>query len=243
MSILIFFVIAVCLVIIIRSNYFAIKTVDVQADTNQYVAHAEVLQKVREFLPSSIFSFPQGKARLRIVESFPAIQNVQLERQLPDTVVVRYAEYVPVVSIKNQESWYLVSDTGVVFFEYKDTPVIPENVPFVNVSDASSWGKISVGEAIDGELVGWLVGVSTYPWADVGLSLTEVFLETENSKSRILQLLYVQSENRMTIALGLDQSLPYYSATIQIILRSAQRIGKVVTHIDLRFDRPVVRYL
>ncbi|PIZ45760.1 hypothetical protein CO180_00695 [candidate division WWE3 bacterium CG_4_9_14_3_um_filter_41_6] len=242
------FIAVFVIVSITNSDYFMVKTIEIVPSSEQYVARSEISFLVKSFLPSSIVALNSSEISERINMQYPSIRSVIVERHVPSTIVVKYEEYQPVISIRKGESWLLIADDGKAFYQYDNAVTIPETVAFIKVSEFESLGVSAVGDKMLDENVQWLVNVATLNWQDLGLVLSEVVLESQDTKTqvgatRILQTIYLASENRLSITIDSNQDLHSYASKIEAILRTALRTGKTVTSIDLRFDRPVVRYL
>ncbi|NCS32304.1 hypothetical protein GW793_02330 [bacterium] len=228
--------------VIATGDTFLVKEIIVSPQSEMYVARSEVGILAQKYVPSSIFMYPGNDLEREITAQYPQVKNSTVTRELPGTVKISYEEFVPVLCIHTSDTWYLVSDDGMVFYSYQNIEKLPEIVPVVSIGETQLGSKISVGESIPMSTIEWFLSAATFEWGSVGLTLSEVVMEASGETTRILQTIYLNSENRLVIKISSKQNPSEILQLIEPIFTGSLRSGKTVIELDLRFDRPVVRY-
>jgi len=76
------------------------------------------------FLPTkSIFLANLNKINEIVLERFPQIARVNLNREFPDILLVQIEERKPVAIFKQNEHWFFIDEEGIIFEEFVDVDV------------------------------------------------------------------------------------------------------------------------
>lgn len=106
--------------VLLRSEYFTLKSVEVLRleDDNELVADSGVTLKLEKGL--NIFEINLRKCQKQIELAHPEFMSVKVDRVLPDKIIVTYKKRKPICQIKTTR-YYLVSHDAVVLPEaYKE---------------------------------------------------------------------------------------------------------------------------
>ena len=85
-------------------------------------AHAKAVRLVlrRRFLGANLFTVTAARVRATLA-GFPYVDQVEVDRDFPDTLKVRVTEFVPAALLRSDDRWYVVSTEGRVLAEATTT--------------------------------------------------------------------------------------------------------------------------
>jgi cell division septal protein FtsQ len=109
-----------------RNPHFQIKTVDVSIESANRLTPAELKDYVQVGPGTNLFQVDINTLRAAL-ESVPVVESVSIERRLPDTLIVKVFERVPVVQVEwtLREDPFLVDRHGVVLYQPRGTSSLP----------------------------------------------------------------------------------------------------------------------
>ncbi len=116
--------------------FFRVNTLDITG-TPHYSAE-EISKVLGVEKGDNLFTFRTGALEKKILKKYPYLSDVSVERQLPDTLVVKATDAVPVVALDMQGGGYFLADADGKLLE--QTAQIPEGVASVTgviLSDAT----------------------------------------------------------------------------------------------------------
>ncbi len=208
----------------LRSPYFDVSEFLVSGIAN--VTREDVLARVSQ-IPKNIFAFDLDLAK-RHIEASPWVQKATCSRRLPNTIVVAVTERVPLFFAPTDNGTWLVDDKGRVLGE-------DDGKWLSLVALTGIIGQASPGQFLDAGEYGWAFKVLACLGDISRERLTEINVQ-DRECTLILDdecKVFVGKESLEAVRLGL---------LLESILQDIAQEGIMAEHIDLRFDKPVVRY-
>lgn len=199
------------------------------------------LKEKSNLLNKNIFFIDEKNTTFDLKNKFICIKDVQIAKNLPDKISmnikgrVSVAELIPVLDLEASVSAlientatpsasldaYLVDDEGVIFAK-----------GFADVSKIYYSGKpISLGGKLTDEYLNKTLFI---------LKLLKEFM-MDDSKLYIVDNLLITNSYPKVI-FRLDKEKEEQIASLQLILQKAKIDNKELEFIDLRFDKPIVKY-
>lgn len=231
----------------IKSDFFKVKEINIEADDLSCVQNSQIKSSLN-FFGKNIFwgDFQKGEDDLK--RKFFCIKNIGITKILPDKLTVkvskRAGELVLIAyqlkessisaveqliktaatqsaEILQIEEEFSVDDEGVIFEKGGDNFI----KVYVSIPD------LSLGKIVDGELIKNMLKILK-KINTLKLNTDESFVDKDT--------LIVNSYPKLVFTLNsdIDEKL----AALQLILQNAKISDKEIEFIDLRFDKPIVRY-
>lgn len=178
-------------------------------------------------LGKNIISLSPQKTEEIIKEELPGIDQVKIEKRLPDKLIVYLAKRKPIAVVETNSEYYQVDYQGVILAKLDQ----PTDLPLI-VS-----GEFSVA-ADNRQFKSALILSSLDFLYQLLISSIEAHrLEITDSRE-----LTVFLKTGPKVLISLDKNLKKQVDSLQLILERAKIEGKQIELIDLRFDKPVISY-
>lgn len=241
--ILLSLVIFIILAIFLRTNLFAIKTVDLETENTNCVSKDQI-KKIINIFEQNFFLLKNQPIERNLREKFICIRRVNLAKSFPGKVKLKIFGREPVAKIfslkdqmatesaqleniatpsANLQDGYLIDNEGVIFSKDSNNLEIPRILVLGS--------ELSVGKKFDNNNLGDSLKIIEKV-KELGISL-ETVVSGDNS---------VIIFSKPKIIFKLDNIDPQI-ASLQLILRTAKIESNQLEFIDLRFDKPIVRML
>ncbi|MDP3758270.1 MAG: FtsQ-type POTRA domain-containing protein [Candidatus Daviesbacteria bacterium] len=238
--------ILICLFLFLKSGIFTVKQVDVQTGRLPCVDENQIKNSA-DLAGQNIFLVDSAKVENNLKKKFLCIKSAPVSKIFPDKVKIQTFNREPaaiLVVLKEKEASqsssldiatpsarevldsYKIDVEGVVFS--KDTGGL--NIPKTYIYDS----KISLGKKLEDNLVSnYLVVIEKVK--TFGIEVTESFL---------IDSLFIINSGfpARRIVFRLDEKLDIQLASLQLIMDKAKIDSGELEFIDLRFDKPVVRF-
>lgn len=222
-----------CFYFILRSDIFLIRNIKFQNRVSP-----PLKSNLRELLGKkiqgkSIFFLDLAQLEKELPKKFPQIKKISFQKKLPDQLLIRVEERKPVAVLRtgapaspSGRHYFLVDKEGVVFAKSATFSGVP--LLFLPEEETPSLGKeIGKGRVNSACKIISLLG-------EKGIEAEKVFLK-EGEIEIILQ-------EKIKIIFPGQNDFSFKVASLQSILSSLKMEGKIPKEIDLRFERPVVRF-
>lgn len=213
------------------SPVFMIKSFSVSSD-NLTCSSADEIKSSIQINGVNFFFLKPGDLEKKIKDKFLCIGSVKLSKTIPDKISLELKNRQAVLNlIPNQasdsaiatDSGFLVDPEGVVFakatFESRMQPIFFQENLFVGKNLGDQVKKVS-------QILETLKPLNVYP---VGAKIYSNNLFSTGTAPQII--------------LRLDDKLEHQLASLQLIINQAKIDGKELESVDLRFDKPIVRYV
>lgn len=224
-TLLIIFLSTLSVFLFLRTDIFQVKALDFEFE--QLADEALVRQMISEqVLARSIFFLDSGKVSEEIKSSFPTVKAVEIEKKLPDRLMIKIAVRQPlaIVEDKNKSS-FLVDHEGLLFRD-----AAGENLPIIKLSEDFE-GAVGVKLAIDEQgITGYLKTLDLV--SQKGLETKAIYLRSQTIELRLV---------KTTVWLNADKSIEDQLGMLTEILQRLKLNGKTPKTVDLRFSRTVVK--
>lgn len=233
--------------LIARSNFFSIKHIDVQGDKINCVDNDQ-LKKDSGLYGKNFFTLNKQKSQEDLKIKFICIKNVIVGRIIPDKVKLEVLSRKPsavLLSLRDKEASqsslieniatpgalanqdrYIVDSEGVVFSKNIDDADIPK----IYMHDS----EIAVGKILKNISINNSLKI---------LDKIKTFGVTAK-KSWIVEDFFIINPDTYDpkIIFRLNHQIDIELASLQLILTEAKIDLRELTFIDLRFDKPIVRF-
>jgi len=213
---LLFFIISVGVIVGVN-KFFTIRTIEVEG------AGVQVVVDQKKILKNLLF-FPSDQVRTQLLSSNPLLENVEIHKKFPHTLVIVAFLRTPIGRLQSNDRLVDLDRDGVVVKEgmHDDAlPLLVFDVTPIHIGDKMNDVRIVQSLAALGAFGGFVK-------IDTITSLDSQSLQVKFGKTSIY---ITQNGNIQEIA-----------ATLQTLLAGFRIKGTLPTIIDLRFTKPVVSF-
>lgn len=166
----------------------------------------------------------------KIVQTNPQIENIQIQKNYPNTIVIRYQKASPMVVLRSGDLFYTLSEEGKVLSistEYHGA------LPVISYYQQYYRGQISYGSHIGSQDV--LLAVRTMRLlSGLGFKVKEVAIES------FYMIRLVLSDSR-EIYVSTEKNIDKQEYQIRAVLKKFKVDGTSFRTLDVRFDKPVIQ--
>lgn len=200
------------------TRLFAIREITVVGD------HIRISIDQRRF-PSTLLFFPSDEIRAELLERNPILADVRFEKRYPHTLVITPTLRSPVAVVATPSRTVLIDPRGYVL---ADADIIPAGLPRV----IASISGIRIGQQLSDKGIG--TSLSFAQNAKGFMNMETITIAGDGSITAHggkLDILFTQNEDIQTIL-----------TTLQTLFTGFRIKGTLPTVIDLRFDKPIVKF-
>lgn len=214
----ILFVLLSCAVYWVSMSMFTIRSIIVVGNNIQV--------KVDEAkLPKTLVFFPSAALREQLLKENPILADIQFQKKYPHTLMIVPMPRTAVVRLSLVSREVLVDESGIVL---ADADVTSAPLPRLVIPIAA----VHIGEKIADPRV--TAGISFITGIRDTLKIHTISVEDERS-------LRAESD-KLDILFPQDGPIPVTLATLQTIFAGFRIKGTLPTFIDLRFNKPIVKF-
>ncbi|MEW8956633.1 cell division protein FtsQ/DivIB [Clostridium sp.] len=225
------FMLAVLITVAIKAPFFNITTIFVE--NNKILATDEILDKSPLKVGNNIFYFNKNTV-VDSIEEIPYIEKVQIDRQLPKTIVFKVKEREAFFYGIFDEKYYVFDKDMMVLEERKNL----EGLNLVNVT-GFDYSKAEVGKAIDDENIRKNEIIK-----DISKLLVNNTSSIQFTGINIEDLLNIKFYYKnMEIRIGTEEKLEEKLNKALNILKDREDIREGKGYIDVSFNGNPVVYL
>ncbi|MEX0887907.1 MAG: FtsQ-type POTRA domain-containing protein, partial [Patescibacteria group bacterium] len=226
-TLLIIFFATLSVFFFLRTDIFQVKALEFEFPAEGGSDEALVRQRVsEEVLARSIFFLDPKKVEEEIKGNFPTVRAVEIEKNLPDRLVIKIAVRQPLAIIEDKnQARFLIDQEGLLFRTAGE-----ESLPVINLSDDFE-GAVGTRLAIDEQgIAGYLETLDLM--SQKGLETKAIYLRADTIEIRLA---------KTTVWLNAGREIEGQVGLMTEILRRLKLKGQTPKIIDLRFSRTVVK--
>lgn len=178
-------------------------------------------------LGKNIISLSPQKTEELIKEELPGIDQVKIEKKLPDKLIVYLTKRKPIAVVEVNSDYYQVDYQGIILAKLDqptDLPLIVCNEVSVSANNRQFESPVILS-SLDFLYQLLISGIEARRLEITDSRELTVFLKTGPK-----------------VLISLDKNIKEQVDSLQLILERAKIEGKQIELIDLRFDKPVISY-
>ena len=224
-TLLIIFFATLSVFLFLRTDIFQVKALEFEFE--QLADEALVRQRIsEEVLARSIFFLDSGKVEEEIRGNFPTVKAVEIEKNLPDRLVIRISVRQPLAIIEDKnQARFLVDQEGLLFRQAAE-----EALPVIKLFEDFEGTVGTKLEISEQGISGYLKTLDLV--SQKGLETKAIYL-----RSQTIELQLVKT----TVWLSAEKEIEGQLEMLTEILQRLKLNGKTPKTVDLRFSRTVVK--
>ncbi len=198
------------------NNLFDIRNIE--------VVGSEVKVEIDERrIAKNLFFFPGDKLRDQILNDNPLIQNVTFKKQFPHTLVIVVDLRKPIALVRTPSGIMGIDKTGVLLAGSENEKTLPKL-------------QFELPEAVAGQKVPDRKILESLDF----ISFTQNFITLESVEASGAAILAKSS--KINIIIAQNANMRETATTLQTLLVGFRIKGTLPAIIDLRFDKPIVKF-
>lgn len=226
LTILIFMCLVGLLIFIFKSDYFRITSVSCQKSGMLCSQKEEAM--FLDLRQANIFVFDRKKMIKTILRDYPGIRRVEIKKVLPDKVFVNLEERKQFAAIKGDNTWFIIDDTGFILEAAGQKPA-----GLAEIKGMEKTKDIKPGEKVETRELDFALSVLR------ALDASFIILERIQLEEGLITLFLAED---ITASLSAEKGAIRQVDSLQFILRQSKIDGNLPTFVDLRFEKPVVKF-
>lgn len=154
----------------------------------------------------------------------PTVKSVRLIKNFPQTVVVKIENRMPVAQIKSSLNNLFIDADGIILSlenNYRPLPIINAPNMVINPNRKADWRLVKA--------VSFIVESDK-----AGIFIDQISLDDAAG------LFTAETNSGMEILLPYDSDIGQKASSLQVIVRRFTIVGKNITKVDFRYDKPIV---
>jgi len=175
--------------------------------------------------------FSEKNEEKKIKDDYPYIKNILIEKKFPDKVVVKIDLYYPIAGIKTNDGFFILSSDGRILQKNKK---LDPSLPLINYYQLINSLIYKTGNSLD--------------FNDLKISLK--LLEELKKINIKINTIDIKNEDMILFNLDDKKEIVFTSRKeiekqifpILIILKQIKVEGKKYKRIDVRFDKPIIKF-
>lgn len=199
------------------NRIFTIRNVEVAGEGIQIEVDATTL-------PRNLLFFPVGQVTQQLLRDYPLVGMVTIQKKYPNTLRITAVPRKPFVIAGIDRETYLLDEQGIVLKQYP----LETGLPLIRIAV----GGVLPGVKISDPAV--LASVNFIRETQNFVPIWEITLNDTTS-------LRAQTAT-MSIVFAQHADIPLLVRTLQTVIAGFRIKGTLPTYIDLRFDKPIVRF-
>ncbi|PIS09137.1 hypothetical protein COT75_02655 [Candidatus Beckwithbacteria bacterium CG10_big_fil_rev_8_21_14_0_10_34_10] len=209
------------------SDIFKISKIECQVNGQACQDEEQVL--ILDFYGENIFLFNEKKNKKIIEASKVEIKRTIFKKRLPNKLLIKFEKRQGIALVsKDKQNWFLIDKDGYVFQKFLENP---NDYPLIHWPDENIY--LHFGLKLDkDELLAALEFLSL---------IKDSFLKVELIELRNSSITIFLNDN-LIASLSASKKIVNQVDSLQFILRQSKIEGEPPRWIDIRFDKPVVKY-
>lgn len=213
------------LIYFLLSDYF--KITQISCEKENFVCPDNEKIIFNNFLGQNIILLDPQRTIDQLKTKYSKIAQITVIKKVPHTLVIKISERKPeAVVTKDEKQWFLIDETGYIYQtinnQPKDLPLIYLNLP----------SKLEIGKSEE---------------QIVNQSMTLIASLKDNFVHPQKIIIYPQNftlylSEGIIATISAEKEVKKQVDSLQFILRQSKIDGDLPSTIDLRFDKPVVRF-
>lgn len=204
-------------------DYFQIKNIEVTGSEKSLLGLKEIQGK-------NMFFISEKETRKIIKEKNPSVKEILFERKYPSTLVFRITLYKPVAELAVMNGFYDLAETGKIIYKSRKEN---SKLPRMNFYQKFNYQSYRLGDTMTfREITDGLYFLKSF--ADLNIKVDSLDISGIN-------MLVFNLENKKIIFDSVkEKELQVFQ--MQEITRRFKVEGKQYKEIDLRYDKPIIRF-
>lgn len=222
-----FLVLVFACIAFMHSSYFAVT--DVKIEGIKYLTERQVLELCEIEKGTNIFSLNYKNLTKRLRTNC-WVEEVEIKRRLPGKVIIRIKEREPLATLIIAQKFINVDKQGVAL---SNDVFCQDNLPLI--TGVSYQGKVIPGRQITGNNLKQVLNSCSLLGEGILSKISEINLQQKDN-------LLIYMIDGLEIRLGGYVDLEKKMKILIPLLQDSQMKNSAIEYVDMRFDRPVIKW-
>lgn len=222
---------------LLRSDIFLLRNIQIEKQTDhRFLSQEQLAEQLGRYIARSILILDTQAIASTLTENNPALASIELHKNLQGTLKVFYREREPVAVVQTADEYLLVDADGFIFHPASERYKL--SLPHLILGpggDSADPPHYQLGDRLASGLVTAALQILNGINQITNVELERLTIHPQGT-------LTLQTKSGWTALLDAGKDIPSQITSLQTIVAAARMEGRGLSLIDLRFERPVVRY-
>lgn len=227
LSFLVFAGLIILVVLFFQGSYFNLKKIDCQIENKECSDEEKII--FADLLGENIFLARVDNFEQKVLADSWQFESVEIEKKLPDRILIKLKTRQPFFNLTfDEKNWWLIDDQGFVLQGRNNSASDLPQVFYTSTID------LKVGQKLEQLVLDSVI-----------LMLKQLKEEKLISYQKILvqdNLISLTTSENMVASFSAQKNMQLQVDSLLFILRLSKIEGKLPKFLDLRYDKPVVRF-
>lgn len=211
------------IVLYLLNNLFYIKKIQIISDKKDFIG-------IQELKKNSLILISEKEIKETIIKKNPSVDKVEVEKKYPATLILKINIEKPIVNLITSQGYFYLSYQGKILFK---SPLRFESLPVINYYQKLNFQSYQAGDFLTfKDIKSTLYLIKEI--SNLNINIDNVDINGVN------MILFNIGDKKIIFSSEKDSGLQLYQ--LQQIIRQFKAEGKKFKEIDLRYDKPVVRF-
>lgn len=211
------------IILYLLNNLFSIKKIEIVSDKKDFIG-------IQELKKSNLIFISEKEIKELIFKKNPSADKVGIEKKYPATLVLKINIEKPVVNLVTSQGYFYLSSQGEILSKSKTSD---NKIPIINYYQKLNFQSYQSGDFLTfKDIKSTLYLIKEV--SDLNINIDNVDINGVN------MILFNLDDKKIIFSSEKDTKLQVYQ--LQQIVRQFKVEGRQFKEIDLRYDKPVVRY-
>ena len=204
-------------------SLFSIKKVEVVSDKKDFIG-------ISELKKNNLIFLSEEKIIEKIIENNPSIQKVEVEKKYPSTLVLKLTVEKPIANLLVNNGYFYLSQSGKILSKARAANML---LPVINYYQRLNFQSYSAGDFLDFKDIKSALYLTT--------AVSDLNFKIDNLDIGGVNMIVCNvGDKKIVFSSEKDNELQVYQ--LAQIVKQFKVEGKQFREVDLRFDKPVVRF-
>ncbi|MFH0979859.1 MAG: hypothetical protein V1803_02855 [Candidatus Roizmanbacteria bacterium] len=204
-------------------NFFSIKKIEIESDKKDFIG-------IQELKKSNLIFVSEKEVKEIIIKKNPSVDKVEIEKKYPGTLVLKINIEKPIVNLITSQGYFHLSSQGEILSKSK---TLDNKIPIINYYQKLNFQSYQAGDFLSfKDIKSTLYLIKEVNNLNIDIDNVDI--------NGVNMILFKIGDKKIIFSSEKDTELQLYQ--LQQIVRQFKVEGKQFKEIDLRFDKPVVRY-